>query len=457
MTRRLLLGSLSIAAFALVILVVPLGVTTARQERERLLGAAERDAVVIAQLVEDDLQFATPTALNPPLGDYTQRTGARVVVTNRDGLGVFDSDPPAGGMRDFSTRPEIAEALDGRRAAGVRFSETLGRNQLVIAVPVASGGGVHGVVRITLPASDLEARIGQRWLLLGIISLVVLAATALVGLVVASWVTRPLAQTGHAVQDIAGGDLSARAPTDRGPPEVRDLAQRVNTMADRLSESIASQQAFVADASHQLRSPLTALRLELENLEPEADGEVRAGLERAGDEAARLARIVDGLLLLARADGARPEPAVVDAAAVARERHELWSTLAEEREVNLELEAPQHAPAQSVPGHLDQILDNLVANALEVAPAGTAVSLEVASFDGLVHVAVKDEGPGMSAEQRAHAFDRFWRAPGAAHRGSGLGLPIARQLARAGGGDVRLERAAGGGLLAVVELPAAAR
>lgn len=212
----------------------------------------------------------------------------------------------------------------------------------------------------------------------------------------------------------------------------------------------------MADASHQLRSPLAALRLELESLEPQAEGEVRAGLERAGEETVRLARIVDGLLLLARAEDTRPAAAAVNAAEVARERRDLWDALAEEREVALEIAAPPSAPALAVPGHLDQILDNLVANALEVAPAGTTVALEVASFDGVVHLQVSDQGPGMTAEQRAHAFDRFWRAPGSPpSRGSGLGLPIARQLARAGGGDLRLERAGGGGLRAVVELRAA--
>ncbi len=453
MTRRLVLSYLSIAVFVLLILEIPLGVNFARTEQERLATAVERDAVVIGSRVEDHLQEGDPAAVDPGIGDYLEQSGGRVLITDARGITVYDSDHPDRDRRDYSTRPEVEQALAGQRAVGTRHSDTLGMDLLYVAVPIASGGHVYGMTRITYPMTRLDERIRHNWLLLGGIALIVLVATGLVGWGVARWVTRPTRVLDQAVADFADGDLDVRAPEDDGPPELRDLSHRFNEMAARLSELIAAQQAFVADASHQLRTPLTAVRLELENLELAADGELREGLERASDEVRRLGRLVEGLLVLARADASRPEPAQVDAAAVVRDRQAIWSSLAEERSVVLGVDAPAHARVMSVADSLEQILDNLIANAIEVSPAGGRVELVVRPDHDRVEIHVVDEGPGMGDEERAHAFDRFWRAatarPG---QGSGLGLPIARGLARASGGDLRLDRAGGGGIDAVVEL-----
>ena len=453
MTRRLVLSYLSIAVFVLLILEIPLGVNFARTEQERLSTAVERDAAVIGSRVEDLLQEGSGGQIDPNLGEYLAESGGRVLITDANGITVYDSDHPNRDRRDYSTRPEVAQALRGQRAVGTRHSDTLHMDLLYVAVPVASGGNVFGMVRITYPMTRLDARIQHNWLLLGAIAAIVLIATGLVGWAVARWVTRPTRLLDRAVADFADGDLDVRAPEDDGPPELRDLSHRFNEMAARLSELISAQQAFVADASHQLRTPLTAVRLELENLELAADGELRDGLQRASDEVRRLGRLVEGLLVLARADASRPEPSRVDAAAVVRDRQAIWSSLAEEADVSLDVQAPSHALVTSVADSLEQILDNLIANALEVSPAGATVTLRVAGGHDTIEVHVADEGPGMTEEERAHAFDRFWRAASARPgEGSGLGLPIARGLARAGGGDLHLDEADGGGLDAVVVL-----
>lgn len=493
MTRRLVLTYLSVAAFVLVILEVPLGVNFARTETDRLAVDLERDAVVIASRVEDALQAGVVQGIDPGLGGYPDDTGARIVITDADGVSVWDSDRPDE-RRDFSTRPEIADAMNGRRAVGTRPSETLGTDLLYVAVPVASGGAVHGTVRITLPTDQLQARVRRNWLLLGTIAVIVLVMTAVVAVALARWVTRPTRHLTAAVEDIARGDLDRRVPDDEGPPEVRELARNVNDMAARLGELLASQRAFVADASHQLRSPLTALRLELETLELAAEPEVAEGIQRAVDETNRLSRLVDGLLMLARTEGTRPEARPIDVAAVARDRVAAWRVVAEDGDVDLVLVAPgvdgashgetvagrseaegsgagtSRAPgtgggtgvgAWVVPGHLEQILDNLVSNAIEaVARGGRIVVRVVPGADtrhGDVQVRVEDDGPGMPKADRDRALDRFWRGGSTdAGRGSGLGLPIARQLARASGGDLWLDSNEPRGLVVVVSLPDAA-
>jgi signal transduction histidine kinase len=442
MSRRLVLSYLAVALFVLVVLEVPLGITYARSELDRLTTAVERDAQVIGSLVEDQLQFGAGE-VDPRLDGYPRRTGSRVLIVDRDGRTVYDSrDPgdPAALDRDYSTRPEIADALAGSRATGTRPSDTLGQDLLYVAVPVASGGVVHGAVRITYPTTALAARITRNWLMLGAIAVVVLLATALVGAAVARWVTRPTRALERGVARFADGDLEVRVPTDRGPPEVRELSAGFNEMAGRLAELIRAQRSFVSDASHQLRSPLTALRLELEELEEEAEGELATGIARAIGETHRLIRLVTDLLALATAEAERPLTTSQDAAAALRERAQAWTSLAQEHHVTLQLGTPP-GPAwvHVVAGHLEQIIDNLVDNALEAAPAGSTIRLSACLATSNVELHVEDEGAGLDEPARQRAFDRFWRGPGARPgAGTGLGLAIARQLARLSGGDVEL-------------------
>ncbi len=237
---------------------------------------------------------------------------------------------------------------------------------------------------------------------------------------------------------------------------MRELAHAFNDMVSRLDLLIGTQEQFVADASHQLRSPLTALRLRIENLEHEVGPEVQDELASAIDEVDRLSRLVNGLLALARADRRAPERAELEIGPIARERGEAWQALGAERDVAVEVDAAPGLRALLSAGALEQVLDNLIANALEVAPPGTTVRVAAAAeADGGVRLEVVDEGPGMGPAEREHAFDRFWRGR-EDHPGSGLGLAIVRRLVEADGGTVALHEAPGGGLRAVVALPSPA-
>ena len=245
------------------------------------------------------------------MADYRD-TGGRIVVVDTAGVSVADSDNPNGVPRDFSTRPEIVAALDGQRTSGTRASETLGSSLLYVAVPVASGGSVHGAVRITYPTSAVDARIRSTWLRLGLLSIVVLALVAAVGVMFARGVTRPVRRLERASARLAGGDLAVRVDTNEGPPELRGLAETFNTTAAHLAQLIDSQHRFVADASHQLRTPLTALRLRLETLAPHVAEPARPKLDAAIAETNRLGRLVHSLLVLARSDAAEAQPLPVD-------------------------------------------------------------------------------------------------------------------------------------------------
>ena len=444
MTRRLLLGYLGITLFVLLALEVPLGVQNQRSERRDLTARVTRDATVLAQDAEDAVQSLKPRELAQVAAvayDYAQATGARVVIVDRRGYAVVDTSARVTGVESFASRPEIRAALKGGYSVGERHSDTLGTTLLYVAVPIASGGTVHGAVRVTYPTSAVDARIRRYWLLLAGIAAVVLAAAALVGWRLARFVTRPLRGLEAAAESVGMGDLDARAPERDGPPEVRSLARVFNETVAKVGVLLRSQDEFVADASHELRTPLTALRLRLEN------GDVEGALP----EVERLSDLVESLLALARSDAGAAPAETVDTAACVRDRAELWRPVAGERHVLLALEVETAAPVRAGPQRLVQVLDNLVANALDHAPAGSTVTVSADGSAPWVELRVRDEGPGMTPEQRARAFDRFWRA-GSGPGGSGLGLAIVRKLVDADDGEVELLPAPGGGTDAVVRL-----
>ncbi|HLK46119.1 MAG TPA: HAMP domain-containing sensor histidine kinase, partial [Acidimicrobiales bacterium] len=210
-------------------------------------------------------------------------------------------------------------------------------------------------------------------------------------------------------------------------------------------------------ASHQLRTPLTALRLRLENLES-APGAATDELASAIAEADRLSHVVEELLVLARTDGSRPERAVIDLTPLVEDRLDAWQPLARDHGVSLRWDDATARDARgwravACPGHVEQILDNLLANALNATGPGGTVSVAIDRSHDDVEVRVRDTGHGMRAEERLRAFDRFWRSDTSIAGGTGLGLAIVAQLVRASGGTCWLDASPTGGIDAVVRLP----
>ncbi len=462
MIRRLVTTYLALTLVVLAALEIPLAVTYHDRQLDQLEAGLERDAFVMSAYVEDTLNgtLVPPQDLQTIADNYSAQTAGRAVIVDDKGLVLADSDPPLegattdGSPRDFSSRPEIAAALDKAVVTGTRDSSTLGTGLVYVAMPISSGEKVYGAVRITYSTDQLDARVHGYWFLLAAAAVVTLAVAGGLGVLLARWVTKPIADLRDAANRIGDGELDARADQAHGPPEVRELAESFNTTARRLEELVTAQEQFVADASHQLRTPLTALRLRLEMLEDD-DTVDNEDLDAARNEVQRLSRLVDGLLALARAEratGAVPPRPILLADAV-EERCNAWQPVADERGVELACERSE-LEGRATPDHLGQALDNLLANALEVSPTGSTITMRVCSGadDGSVEVHVSDEGPGLDADQREHAFDRFWRATTTRSElgGSGLGLAIVQKLTTADGGHAELREAPGGGLDAVL-------
>ena len=468
MRRRLVFAVVAIVALILLVHDVPLRTHLQRVEKDRVVTALERDASTLAAKAQQLLVAENPATASTAAGttlaslveDYALRGTALVVIVDAEGSVEAATDSTVTIGSSYLNRPEIASALLGDSVVGERRSVTLGQDLVYSAVPVLTTDRVIGVVRLTYPKSVVDERVAGRLRGLALLALISLVLAFFASFVIATSVIRPLRKLRSKSDAIASGDLSARAEVE-GPIEIRELAKSFNGMAGRVEQMLAEQRGFAGDASHQLRTPLTALRLRVEQAlatvseNPDAPAsEIIDDLDAAVNELERLSRLVEQLLALARTE-APTGHARVDVAAVIADRVEMWLPLAEERGVDLV--STNDDPAvivEAMPGALEQILDNYIDNALDYAPAGSVISLDVTRSGDDVTLSVADRGPGMAAEARERAFDRFWRGAESQNRpgGSGLGLSIVAQLAAASGGRVELRENPGGGLLATVTL-----
>lgn len=458
MRLRLVAVLVGVVLLVLAVQDIPLVGHLRSVERDRVVTRLERDAFILGGRAEDALESGTAASdavLDGIVERYQAEESVSVVVVDADGSAVVGPDFDPG--EDFTNRPEIVTALTGRPATGERESATLGGQLFFVAVPVLSGDAIVGAVRITTPAGAVDDAVAQRvsglLLVVGIsILIAVLAASVL------AWtVTRPLERLTASTGRFAGGDLEARAEEREGPPEVRALATAFNSMAAQIGDLVERQRQFAGTASHQLRTPLTALRVRLESLADGLDGEPAVHAEAAIAETDRLRRMIEGLLILTRVDDAVVPPVTVDLASTVRERAEHWTPLAEESSVRITVVAPDRpVMVSAVPGAPEQIIDNLIDNALDVSPSGGELRLELRrGAADAVEIHVIDDGPGLGPEEREAAFGRFWRGRRATAGGSGLGLAIVRQLAQAGGGTAELRAAESGGIDAVVRFRSA--
>jgi hypothetical protein len=452
MRWRLVLILVGFTALVLLVQNIPLSTFVRDKELNARIAGLQTDAFTLAGYSVEYLQDPSPAAkaaLDEAVTAYSTITGPRVVVVDAKGTAVAASVTADIGQNFANAeRPEVQDALAGRTVSGERTSATLGEPLIYVAVPIRAGPTILGAVRLTYPSSELNSQINSSIRSLWLVGLISLLSAALIATLVAAAITRRIRRLSDTAESIAEGDLDARVE-DSGGGEIADLAMSFNIMADRVQQLVERQRDFAGDASHQLRTPLTALRLrmdraaELMDLDDPAVDQVDA----ARDEIDRLQRLVDGLLTLARADGRKSSPTPIDVSAVARERIESWESLAAERGIAMELIAPSVAVAFAVPSAVEQILDNYIDNALEVVPDNSRITVTVTPGNHEVQLTVDDEGPGLSPEDRVRAFDRFWRGR-QDDGGSGLGLAVVSALAQASGGSVWLDESPQGGLRA---------
>ena len=437
MTRRIIAGFLGVLVGLLVLVVVPLGLKISSQQRDDFRANAQSAARALANTEEERLGDARDP------GDRSTKGALQVAAG--DGVVVLDGTGQVLATAGVPVSPSVAAAARIQQHASVP-------DAIVVAATIGAPAHPDGTVVLVRGAEPLDHRIRALWLALAVAAAVTVGLGTVIAAGLARWIGRPLRGLATAATRMGHGDIAVRTDTSLGPPEVRTVASAFNEMAQRVGALLDTQRTMTADVSHQLRTPLVALRLRLELLAEDSPANVQSELTDALREIGRLNRLLDGLLAVARVEESTAEPTAVDVSEIVVERVEMWQPLAAER--GIELAATVDAAIAVVTaGHLEQILDNLIANAMDAVTPGGHVTVSVERIGRDVVLTVADDGPGMSAHRRATAFARF--DSDRSGRNAGLGLAIVARLVAADHGVVALEEAAGGGLAAVIRLPSA--
>ena len=340
---RLLLAAFYLTAAAVLALSIPLALTVERRADSDYEAAVLGDAAILAARVSD---LVVPAAEPPSprldrlVAESARARDRRVVVTDAAGTVVADSAGTATSGQLYATdgRPEFRVALfQGRIDTRTRYSDTLGEDLLLVTVPVVDRGRVVGAVRLSAGTEAVETAVRASWVRLALLGGVVIVAGVLVAWLLELPLGRQIRRLAEASTRLGQGDLASRAP-EEGPEELRVLARSFNQMAADLEHSIEAQREFVANASHQLRTPLTGLRLRLEAISSEGGPSAEQAV-KAEAELDRLTALVDDLLALAQATASDSTAGAVDLAAVAGEAVNRWRDAATAAGKRLELRA----------------------------------------------------------------------------------------------------------------------
>jgi signal transduction histidine kinase len=430
---RLVLAAAYLVAAVVLALEIPLALNIERRADSDFQAAVLGRAALLSSRISDEVATAgdagtaaTPAGLtaaveseatSPELGPLDSRE-----FRGRLGLSraVGDDAPAPVGHDDSFPRVALVEGrVDFRR----RFSETAGAELLLVTVPVLDGGRVVGAVRLSASRESVVDRVHRSWLRLAAIGLAVVAGAFVLAWILATTISRPLSRLRDTAGQLGGGDLGARASTE-GPAELAALGVSFNRMADTLSSTLLAQRDFVANASHQLRTPLTGIKLRPEAIRAEG-GSTGENAARAEEELDRLEALVDDLLALAAAATAAPAGATLDLSTVVDEAVERWQAPASEAEKTVEAGRRDTALVFADPGDLAHAVDNLIENALRYTPPGARVTVESATTNGRASLVVSDDGPGIPYDDRARVFERFYRGANGRRLGSGTGLGLA--------------------------------
>lgn len=419
MRRQLVLVALATTSMVALAFVIPFAGLVRTVAADRALAGADRAAQALVPVlgVTDDPAL---------IGSAVELAAAGVPGT----LSVFLADGTVVGAAADADE-HVAAAMTGQ---AVRAEVDGGR---VLASPVVLGDGSVAVVRIALPAEALRRGVLAAWGVLGGLGVALVIGAVAVADRLGRSTVRSVAELGRVATRLGEGDLDASgAPTS--PPEVAEVGRALETLAGRIEELLAAERELVADLSHRLRTPLAALRLDVERL---ADP---SGAQRLAGHVDALSAEVDRLIEEAR-QPAHALPARTDLAAVVRDRQRFWAALAEHQARRCRFEVADGPLRVPLPrSEVEAVVDALVGNVLAHTPEGVAFEVRAELVaGGAARLVVEDEGPGLSSPALA--------ARGASAGGSsGLGLDIVRRAAQRSAGDLALGSGAAGGLRVAV-------
>lgn len=438
--RRVLVSALSVFALGACVLVAGAWWILRQEMAEVFADNLKQVAIAVATHHGDSGTSRQPRLAQelPRIYEEYGKFEFVVQVWSRDGRLLHSSDPTA--ALPFLTRSGLSTVTAGGEAWHV----------YTIAVD-------DGIVQAAQRASERESLARETASSLIAPALLLLAVIA--GLLTLA-LRRGLAPLSHTAHEVTSRDADLLAPIsiDTQPRELHPLVHAINGLLARLGSALAVQRDFVADAAHELRTPIAALRLQLQLLErAHSETQRRAALAELAAGIARAQHLVEQLLQLSRVgpEGLAPQREHVHLAGVARSAVVQFSARAEHQDVDLGAETAGDPEVRGDSQQLAILLNNLVDNALRHTPAGGRVDVVACTLRGHPCLQVRDSGPGIAPAERERVFDRFYRATGTLGEGSGLGLAIVQAIAQRHGAQVTLEDAPAGGLQVTVTFPPA--
>ncbi len=399
---------------------------------------------------------------NQEMTKFSRHFLGNVQLVGTNGVLLFSSDRGLIGRGGSEVTEALQSAMTGRTAFVSTRSLLRKDNIRVVAMPVHRAGFVVAAVLLGRSTSEVHSFFELLYLIGGLLGLISMLVSAYAGYVMARRALQPMDEIGAVATSFAAGDLSRRLKLSSPDLEIRHLMRTLNKMFADLEASIQAQKRFTADASHELRIPLTILRGEIEValLRKRRPREYEEVLRQQLEVIDRMQRIVDGLLMLARADAGLLELAheEVDLTLLLQEVGQQHLALFSGKDIHLNMEIADDLLIIGDQDRLSRVAFNLLNNAYKHAPPGTRVSLLAEARDDETVVTVADEGPGIAPEHVDHIFDRFYRSDEARDRetgGAGLGLAISKRIVEAHGGILEVESTPGKGTFFRFRLPLA--
>lgn len=431
---------------------------TIEQETHNLEIQAQLIANALRGAFSEDAENINKAALANLVQAYAQEsqlsgsdTRARVTVVASN-LRVLASSDPRVKNDVEQDHAEFLAARAGYQQPDIRWDEFTNEERVFVASAIRGEHDVSAFLQLSMSTAPMYAAIRQTWLGLVGIGGIILLLTVLVSLILARGIARPVEHLTRVSEAIASGKLDQRV-TPQGPDELERLGRAFNQMTERLQELITREKEFASNAAHELRSPLTGLRLRLELLQNAARTNPAVAqnyLAQTEHEVAHLQRVVEQLLALAALeDGAHAPRANFDPAPLLYELADDMSPAVHAAQVEFRVEVPDHLPL--IHANADQVrmaVRNVLENAFKYTPPRGAVTLRANVLKDFVEIAVSDTGVGISPDALPHIFDRFYRADSARSnrvRGSGLGLALTHIIVQANDGHISVTSAQGQG------------
>jgi len=428
----------------------------------------QSNALLVGNILKEDLRQLRHEDIQKRTRTLADELDLRITVIDEHGRVLGDSEKEPSQMEDHIDRPEIIKAMENGFGQSTRPSDTLGYNMKYVAVRVEDGGDILGVVRFSLPLSEVQLQIQliYRAVLYGAIVAIVIALT--IAYFVSRSITSPIRQMQEIAQQIAKGDFSAKVKIG-SKDELGELAKSLNTMADKLQQKMENLKQmdrmktdFVANVSHELKTPLTLIKGYIETLEDKAINDkdkARKFISIIKEHADRLENIINDLLSLSELELSRrciektdcdlksliDEVALGFGHALAR-KNQVLNVNSQGNDLRIKADRDK----------IEQVFVNLIDNAIKYTQEAGTIEISIRDQQDAVTVTVQDNGIGIPKEHIDRVFERFYRVDKARSRelgGTGLGLGIAKHVVLAHNGEIHIESRVSKGTIVSVTLP----